>query len=104
MEETYEVEYTAEFEDWWNSLDRAEQKSVSYSVSLLEEYGPNLGRPHVDTLKGSKYRNLKELRVQHQGRPIRILFAFDPRRVALLLVGGDKTGNSRWYIEMIAIA
>lgn len=56
-----------------------------------------LGRPHVDTLKGSSIPNLKELRVQHEGRPIRILFAFDPRRVGYLILGGDKTGRDDWY-------
>jgi hypothetical protein len=70
----------------------------------LEEKGATLGRPFVDTLKGSNLSNLKELRVQHAGKPYRILFAFDPRRVALLLIGGNKTGNNRWYEVFIPIA
>ncbi|HEY4009948.1 MAG TPA: type II toxin-antitoxin system RelE/ParE family toxin [Acidobacteriaceae bacterium] len=100
----FEVEFTDDFGVWWDGLDEEEQESVAYSVRLLEEYGPALRRPHVGTLSGSKFANMKELRVQHHGRPYRILFAFDPRRVALLLLGGDKTGDSRWTAEAIARA
>jgi hypothetical protein len=71
---------------------------------LLDSYGPNLGRPHVDTLAGSRLRHLKELRVQHRGRPYRILFAFTPDRTAVLLTGGDKTGSNRWYERAISRA
>lgn len=67
----------------------------------LEQAGPLLGRPHVDTLKGSRIPNLKELRVQHEERPLRILFVFDPRRVGFLILGGDKTGDSAWYAKFI---
>jgi hypothetical protein len=74
---------------------------VDSAVDILEEYGPALGRPFADTLKGSSYPNLKELRVQHSGRPFRILFAFDPRRNAYLILGGDKTGDSNWYSDAI---
>lgn len=70
-------------------------------VDMLVEYGPILGRPHADTLRGSTVANLKELRVQHAGRPYRILFAFDPRRNAYLILGGDKTGDANWYNEAI---
>lgn len=76
---------------------RDEGKSVDTAVDMLAEYGPSLGRPYADTLSGSKYQNMKELRVQHQGRPYRILFAFDPRRNAYLILGGDKTGKNDWY-------
>jgi hypothetical protein len=68
---------------------------------MLKEYGPTLGRPYVDTLKGTQHANLKELRVQHLGRPYRVLFAFDPRRNAYLILGGDKTGNTKWYVDAI---
>lgn len=61
----YEVEFTDEFFAWWNGLDADEQESVAFSVKLLEAKGPALGRPHVDTLYGSAYPNMKELRVQH---------------------------------------
>ncbi|HSU19926.1 MAG TPA: type II toxin-antitoxin system RelE/ParE family toxin [Acidobacteriaceae bacterium] len=100
----YEVEFTDEFEVWWNGLTEAEQVSINEVVIVLMEKGPALGRPYADTLSGSKFPNMKELRVQHHGRPYRIPFAFDPRRVALLLLGGDKTGNSRWTAEAIARA
>jgi hypothetical protein len=71
---------------------------------VLGEFGPKLGRPRVDTLEGSAFQNMKELRIQYQGEPWRILFAFDPKRQAVLLVGGNKTGNKRWYKENIPIA
>ena len=95
------VEYTDHFEEWWNGLDSAEQEDVAAKVGLLEECGPALGRPHVDTIRGSRHPNMKELIVQHAGRPYRILFAFDPRRSAILLIGGDKTGRDRWYEEYV---
>jgi len=66
--------------------------------------GPNLGRPHVDTVQGSAFSSMKELRVQVKGDPWRILFAFDPQRQAILLVGGDKAGDKRWYARFIPIA
>jgi hypothetical protein len=100
----WEVEYTDEFEHWWNSLDEAEQDSVAIGVEALQEFGPNLPRPYVDTLKGSKHVNMKELRTQHRGRQFRTLFAFDPRRCAILLIGGDKTGDNRFYHRMIPLA
>ena len=95
------VEYTDHFEEWWNGLDSAEQEEVAAKVGLLEECGPALGRPHVDTIRSSRHPNMKELIVQHAGRPYRILFAFDPRRSAILLIGGDKTGRDRWYEEYV---
>jgi hypothetical protein len=97
----YEVEFTDEFEDWWNSLTAVEQDSIDFSVGLLEEYGPQLKRPHADTIHGSKYVNMRELRCQHEGRPSRVLYALDPRRTAMLLIGGDKTGRPDWYREFV---
>jgi hypothetical protein len=97
----WEIEASDEFILWYRDLDLGESLSVSRSVELLEESGPALGRPHVDTLKGSEIPNLKELRVQYQGRPIRILFVFDPRRVGYLILGGDKTGDRDWYETFI---
>ena len=73
-------------------------------VELLRQLGPHLGRPHVDAIQGSRHSNMKELRTQHQGRPLRTLFAFDPRRCAILLVGGDKTGDDRFYDRMVPVA
>jgi hypothetical protein len=85
-------------------LTEAEQDSVAADVRVLGEFGPALGRPHVDTVKGSRFPNMKELRVQYAGKPYRILFAFDPRRTALLLIGGNKTGKERWYSEFVPVA
>ena len=99
-----EVEFTPEFEAWWDSLDADEQESVDFSVRLLEEFGVHLKRPHADSIKGSRFSNLRELRCQHQGRPYRILYAFDPLRVALLLIGGDKTGRPDWYETFVPLA
>ena len=97
----WEVEVSDEFAVWYESLDEGESESVDSAVDNLVEYGPALGRPYADTLKGSRILNLKELRVQHQGRPLRILFAFDPRRCAYLILGGDKTGDDNWYLDAI---
>ena len=100
----WEVEYTDEFEDWWESLSESEQEDVSASVQLLEERGPNLGFPHSSGISGSKHSHMRELRTQHNGKPYRTLYAFDPRRNAILLIGGNKTGDKRWYETHIAIA
>jgi hypothetical protein len=100
----WEIEYTDEFEAWWNSLDEDEQESLAASIGLVEQLGPQLPRPHSDTVNGSKHSNMKELRTQHRGRPIRTFYAFDPRRMAILLIGGDKTGDARFYDRMIPLA
>jgi hypothetical protein len=73
-------------------------------LDLLKERGPLLGRPYADTLKGSKITNLKELRVQHKTEPIRILFAFDPKQQAVIILGGSKQADKRWYDTNIPIA
>jgi hypothetical protein len=99
-----EVEYTDEFGDWWQSLSEREQEDIAASVKLLEQYGPNLPFPHSSGVKGSKYGHMRELRVQHKGRPYRILYAFDPRRTAILLIGGDKTGKDDWYERFVPVA
>ena len=98
------VGYTDEFEAWWRGLSEEEQVSVEASVHLLQERGPMLRFPHSSGVKGSKHDHMRELRIQHQGRPYRVLYAFDPRRVAILLIGGDKTGDDRWYETYIPIA
>jgi len=93
----WEVEVSDEFVAWYDQLDDGESDSVDVAVGLLEKHGPLLGRPYADVIRQSRYPNMKELRVQHEGRPYRIRFAFDPRRMAYLILGGDKTGNDRWY-------
>ena len=100
----WDAEYTDEFEEWWNGLDEDEQASIEPSVRLLITFGPALGRPHADQVKESKYPNMKELITQHKGDPYRTLFAFDPRRTAILLIGGNKGGDKRWYKKFVPIA
>lgn len=101
---SWEVQYTDEFEVWWNSLSEAEQEDVSASVGLLEERGVALPFPHSSGVRGSRHGHMRELRIQHGGRPYRVLYAFDPLRVAILLLGGDKTGNDDWYNTYVPIA
>ena len=101
---SWNVEFTDEFEAWWNTLTAEEQVSIAASVGLLETAGPNLRHPHSSGINGSKHGHMRELRTQHEGRPYRTLYAFDPRRCALLLTGGDKTGHDRWYEENVPLA
>jgi hypothetical protein len=100
----WQVEYTDEFEQWWNTLSEEEQISLDASVRLLEARGPHLGFPHSSAIEQSKHSHMRELRTQHQGRPYRTLYAFDPRRMAILLIGGDKTGDDRWYETNVPVA
>ncbi|OZI41558.1 type II toxin-antitoxin system RelE/ParE family toxin [Bordetella genomosp. 4] len=104
MPTKWEVEYTDELGQWWADLTEAEQESIDSSVRLLEEKGPNLGFPHTSGIERSKHNHMRELRIQHEGRPYRVLYAFDPRRCAILLLGGDKTGDDRWYDTHVPIA
>lgn len=96
--------FDEDFAAWLDGLSDAERNPILAHAGLLREHGPNLGRPRVDTLKGSRIGNLKELRVQIAGAPWRVLFAFDPRRSAILLVGGCKQGHKRWYEINIPLA
>ncbi|MGH3430907.1 MAG: type II toxin-antitoxin system RelE/ParE family toxin [Mycobacteriales bacterium] len=97
----WKVEYTDEFEVWWETLAEEEQEAIDAAVELLEERGPALGRPLADGVHQSRHPNMKELRPMTS---IRVLFAFDPRRVAILLIGGDKRGSwNRWYDEMVPV-
>ncbi|HEB54903.1 MAG TPA: hypothetical protein ENI98_01095 [Gammaproteobacteria bacterium] len=100
----YIVEYTDEFEQWWNGLTEAEQEDIAAIVGLLEIKGPHLPFPYSSGIEGSKHSHMRELRIQHQGKPYRVLYAFDPRRAAILLLGGDKTGKNDWYRENVPIA
>lgn len=101
----WDVEYTDEFETWWiNELDDAGRESVAAYIALLEERGPALEYPYSSGIRGSRYSHLRELRIQHEGRPYRVLYAFDPRRTAILLIGGTKKGDDRWYEVNVPLA
>ena len=99
----WEVEYTDEFSGWFDGLGESEQAAIAKAIESLEVAGPALGRPFVDTVKRSRHPNMKELRPP--SGHIRVLFVFDPRRMAILLLGGDKTGRwQTWYDEAIPVA
>lgn len=100
----WDVEYTDEFEEWWNSLTETEQEDVDAYVQRLEARGPNLPFPYSSGINGSRHSHMRELRAQSHGDPFRVFYAFDPRRSAILLIGGNKTGDDRFYEEMIPIA
>src|ERR1700704_2566048 len=95
-----------EFDAELQALDEALQDELLAHAVLLRNYGPNLGRPLVDTLKGSKHANMKELRFSWEQQVWRVAFAFDPKRNAILLTGGDKGGadQKRFYKALIATA
>ncbi|MEH2209428.1 type II toxin-antitoxin system RelE/ParE family toxin [Nostoc sp.] len=98
---TWEVEFTNEFEMWWVELDDSTQVAIDTVVRLLEARGPELPFPYSSKINGSRHSHMRELRVQHRGEPYRILYAFDLRRVAILLLGGNKGGDDRWYEENV---
>jgi len=92
------------FESWLNEQEEALQEKMLADLGKLKVYGPDLPRPYADTLKSSQYKNMKELRVQFAGKPIRAFYAFDPVRQAIVLCAGDKSHDNRFYIRMIRIA
>jgi len=100
----WSVEYTDEFEAWWVLLDEGEQDAVAAVVGLLERHGPRLPFPFSSRIRSSKHETMRELRIQHRGNPYRVLYAFDARRTALLLTGGCKAGDDRWYERMVPLA
>ena len=103
---TWEVLIGDEVGHWLDALDSESYDLVIAALTVLREDGPKLGRPLVDTIKGSTVKNMKELRPGSKGRSeVRILFAFDPQRQAILLVAGDKAGNwKKWYKENVPLA
>ncbi len=101
---SWEVEYTNEFGAWWAGLAEGQQDDVTAVVELLMEHGPGLPFPYSSGVEGSRHSHIRELRIQSGGRPIRVFYAFDPRRSAVLLIGGDKTGNDRFYKQYVPLA
>ncbi len=81
-----------------------EQVEIDAVVGLLEERGPNLPFPYSSGVEQSKFSHMRELRIQYKGDPYRILYAFDPRRSAILLIGGNKAGDARWYEKFVPLA
>jgi hypothetical protein len=100
----WEVEFTDEFKVWWDNLSEQQQDDVAFSVRHLIEFGPALGFPHSSKVVSSRYAQMRELRTQSAGRPLRTLYAFDPLRSAILLIGGEKTGDDRWYEKFVPTA
>jgi hypothetical protein len=100
----WEIEITDEYFRWFGTLSEAQQDAVRSDIAVLELLGPALGRPWVDSINASRHSNMKELRTMHGRRHLRSFFAFDPRRTAILLIGGDKTGDKRFYERMIPAA
>jgi hypothetical protein len=100
----WEVEYTDEFGEWWDSLSQSEQDAVAFSVGLLIKDGPELRFPHSSKIRGSRHGKMRELRSQCNGYAFRTFYAFDPKRNAILLIGGDKTGDDRFYERMVSLA
>ena len=101
----WKIETTDRFDRWLMSLDDVDRACVLAGLIVLREKGPALSRPYADTIKGSRYSNLKELRLQSKGDPIRAFFAFDPWRIGIVLCAGCKVGNEkRFYAEMVPLA
>ncbi|OYW93088.1 MAG: diaminopimelate decarboxylase [Alishewanella sp. 32-51-5] len=101
----WNIETTDLFDSWFESLDDTDRGSVLAAMLALNARGPMLPRPYADTIKGSKYANMQELRVQSKGDPIRAFFVFDPRRHGIVLCAGHKAGNEKpFYQIMIPLA
>ncbi|MFZ3109709.1 MAG: type II toxin-antitoxin system RelE/ParE family toxin [Rectinemataceae bacterium] len=102
----WHIDATEEYLEWFREQEPDVQDAVLPKVLLLEAFGPQLGRPHADTLKGSRVKNLKELRARTSVHVLRVLYYFDENRQALLLIGGDKKGKneSDFYKSLIQAA
>ena len=103
---TWNIEFHSDFYSEFTEFPTDVRLELLAKLTLLQEFSPNLKRPHVDTLNGSTYTNMKELRFQAADGVWRVAFAFDPGRSAILLVAGDKSGSSekRFYKQLIKIA
>ncbi|CAK8719609.1 hypothetical protein H206_01075 [Candidatus Electrothrix aarhusensis] len=101
----WDVITTDRFDEWFDSMDDNDRANIIAGMLLLEAKGPALSRPYADTVEGSKFSNMKELRIQSKGKPLRAFFAFDPKRKAVLLCAGNKSKNEkRFYKTMIPLA
>ena len=100
----WEVEFIEEFAAWWENLTEEQQDDIAHSVGLLVELGPALGFPYSSKVNASRHGQMRELRTQSAGKPLRTLYAFDPLRTAILLLGGDKSGDDRWYEKFVPVA
>jgi hypothetical protein len=102
----WQVKFAEEFDPEFDELDELVQDELLAKAKLLEAFGPELGRPHVDTLKASRHANMKELRFNVGGGVWRVAFAFDPERSAMILVAADKAGvkERRFYRRLLKIA
>jgi len=101
---SWNIGFTGEFESWFKDIDEAAQNDTQVIIRLLEDIGPRLPFPHSSGIENSRHSHMRELRIQSKGRPIRVFYAFDPVRSAILLIGGDKTGDKRFYKTYIPIA
>lgn len=106
MEYKVNVLYSHVYEIWWNKLSEAEQIEVRAIVKMLKTFGVDLGYPYSSKINHSplKTRHMRELRTNHKGKPYRILYAFDPKQQAILLLCGDKSRNKHWYTKNVPIA
>jgi len=100
----WNIDRTDESATWIISLDEDAREAILEKLYILQDTGPSLGRPLVDGIKGSKYPNMKELRIQNNNRVFRIFFAFDPARSVILLIGRDKKGDDQFYEKMVPLA
>lgn len=103
---TWDVVFSEQITEWFSDLDQFTRTEVYSSIRLLQEFGPHLDRPYVGKIVGSKLKNMKELRpITNGSAAVRVLFAFDPERKAILLVAGDKAGQwKKWYKKHIPLA
>jgi hypothetical protein len=101
---TWEVEYTGEFGEWWETLTEVEQSDIDAHVRELERRGPTLPFPYSSDVKGSRHGEMRELRIQRRGTPLRMFYAFDQKRTAILLIGGRKSGEKRFYDRFVPVA
>lgn len=100
----YKIIVSDDCDKWLQNLNDKEKVDVIMVIKLLKELGHNLGYPYSSSINGSKHSRMRGLRIQHQGKPYRVLYAFDPARMAILLIGGNKEGDNRWYKKNVPIA